>query len=141
MDSSSCRIYLIQRINPTYSIHWELASLISQPGQAVSLFRRALDIEKQRGNQRDIYVDLGNLSDNLYRSGALHAAEVAGRHALLIAQELKNQPLECDSFAELGRKLAARGRKLQSEIALNRALALVHLHEKEYLNYSDLSVH
>jgi tetratricopeptide (TPR) repeat protein len=103
----------------------ELAlSTSDQPGWATGLYRRCIDIDEKEGDQKNVGITLGNLSDVLRLSGALHESEAVARQGLLLARQLSDQNEEAYCLCYLGLVLAARGKKLGSAKALDRSLAL-----------------
>jgi tetratricopeptide (TPR) repeat protein len=103
----------------------ELAlSTRDQPGRAAALYRRAIGIYEQEGDQKNTSTCLYSLSDELRFSGALRESEVAVCRALLIARQLRDKRKEADSLSFLGLALAARGKKLESAKALDRSSAV-----------------
>jgi hypothetical protein len=101
-------------------------SIRDQPGWAVSVFLRNIEIREKVGDPRNVSVGLCNLSGVLRFSGSLRESEAAARRALLIGRQLIDQYLELTSLTRLGLALAVRGRKLDGEKALGRSLSLTH---------------
>ena len=98
--------------------------LSGQPGRAATLYRRANTIYSETKSDHNISIGLYNLSDTLRQSGALRESESAARRALVIIREQHNRSEESACLRWLGVTLAARGRKQESRIALDRSLAI-----------------
>lgn len=95
-----------------------------EPGRAVPLFRRKVEINEQDNDLLNSAVGLRNLSLALKFSAALHEAQSAARQALRLSQNEKNEFGEGNSLYLIGFILGACGLRLESEIALKRSLIL-----------------
>ena len=96
-------------------------SIKDQPGLTAQLYRRSFVIFDQEGEQLSASINLSNLSIVLRLSGALCNSEATGRRALLISRQLRDQYMESEILSWLGLVLAVRGRKFDSERALERS--------------------
>jgi hypothetical protein len=114
--------------------------LIGQPGRAVWLFHLAVDLAKQRDNQKNVSAGLRNLSETLRLCGRLRESEAAACRALLIVRELNDQTEEAPSLTWLGLILTARGIETDSARALNRSVQLA-LQSSAYRPYDYRAEH
>jgi tetratricopeptide (TPR) repeat protein len=102
--------------------------LNGQPGRAAALYRRAVTIVSEMKDDRNLSVDLHNLSDTLRLSGALCESESAARRALVITREQDDRFQDAANLYLLGLTLAARGLANESGPALQRSLRLFRAH-------------
>ncbi|MDQ1590549.1 MAG: hypothetical protein QOG71_1176 [Pyrinomonadaceae bacterium] len=94
-----------------------------QTGQAVPLYRRANTIFSDiKNDDDDLAGNLRNLSYTLRLLGALFESETAARRSLIITRAHPKRRLESNNLSWLGLALAARGRKQESAVALERSL-------------------
>jgi tetratricopeptide (TPR) repeat protein len=94
-----------------------------EPGRAITLLRRATELDIAESFSAGAIVKLINLSDSLILSGELREAQLAGRKALKLCRDAKNTSDEAHVLFFCGVSLVACGISLESEIALHRSLA------------------
>ena len=109
-----------------------------QPGRAVPLYRRNIEIRGREQNRTPLAIGLANLSDALRATGWLRESEAAARWVLSIAREVEDAFCEGISLNALGLSLAARGDIIESSIALERALRLDTAHGQTEVQGFDL---
>jgi hypothetical protein len=68
-------------------------SIVVEPGRAVPLFRRALEINECENDTENAAKYLTNLSDALRLSGALREADVAIQRAIQLVREHQHRYL------------------------------------------------
>jgi tetratricopeptide (TPR) repeat protein len=95
-----------------------------QPGRALPLYRRNIELRTQQGSQKNVAIGLGNLSDALRQSGALREAESAAAEALANCRARGNPFWEAVSLYQLGLAAAARGAATEAEGHLRASLAI-----------------
>ncbi|MDP7250062.1 MAG: tetratricopeptide repeat protein [Planctomycetota bacterium] len=117
LESARDQSYTLNMLALAYDVGGE-------PGRAVPLCRRAVEIDEREDFAGGAAVKLSNLSEALRQSGALREAEAAARRVLRIGLEEKDRFLEGVSLYLLGMALAVCGNEADSEIALRRSLAL-----------------
>lgn len=100
------------------------SQLSGEPGRAAAQFRRANTIYLEMKNDRYLSIGLGNLSNTLWRSGALCESECTAKRALIITREQVDGFHEAVSLNWLGLTLAARGIANESGSALQRAVRI-----------------
>jgi len=96
-----------------------------EPGRAVPLFRRALEINECENDTENAAKYLTNLSDALRLSGALREADVAIQRAIQLVREHQHRYLEGGEEFVRGFNLALEGIHASSEIALKRSLKIL----------------
>ncbi len=94
-----------------------------QPKQAALLFRRANTLDLEVEDYESLGIGLGNLSDALRVSGAIHESEVVARQALIITRE-QSYFDEAASLRVVGLSLAVRGVASESDLSLKRSLRM-----------------
>jgi len=109
-----------------YTLNSLALSIRDQPGLAVTLFRRNIDIRENMDDQESSITGQINLSDVLRFSGALRESEAVARRALLIARQVNAQAEESRALNCLGVALAACGVQMESAKALDRSLVLAY---------------
>ncbi len=105
----------------------ELANSYGQSGQAgaaVPLFERVAGIDEQRGDKKNLAIELGNLAQQQLSIGALQAAEANLRRSIALCQEIEDEFNEAIGHAELGRLLVYRGVWVEAEQELIIALGI-----------------
>jgi hypothetical protein len=95
-----------------------------EPGRAVPLFRRAVEIDELNNFSAGAMIKVSNLSYTLILAAGLREAQSAARKTLKLSRKEKDELLEAVNLNLLGSGLAACGIDIESEIALERSLAL-----------------
>lgn len=125
--------HLSDRIKQSYTLT-ALATAYEfrgQPGQAVPLYRRSIDIDAERGDKNNLGTTLSNLSDTLRTTGGLRESEGVARRAMEMARLTADRFKEAVSLQWLGLALAAHGEVRDSGRAFRRSLQLfVQLNNK-----------
>ena len=103
--------------------------LRGEPGGAVPLFRRAVEIFDRESDAPATAVVLCNLSNALRLSGALREADSASARAIQLSRARQNRFLEGMGGYRWGFNLALRGIRTEAEIALKRSLKNQHFRE------------
>jgi tetratricopeptide (TPR) repeat protein len=93
-----------------------------EPGQALPLHRRNINLREGASATSNLATSLGSLADALRLIGALRESEGVSRRALSISREFADRFREAVSLRYLGITLAARGVSGDSQLALDRAL-------------------
>jgi tetratricopeptide (TPR) repeat protein len=91
-----------------------------QPGKAVPLFKRAVKIREQIGDDKNRAVNISNLSFALVDIGALREAEINERHALILDHKIRGYH-EGAVLQHYGQLLGLRGERALSHLTLNRS--------------------
>ncbi len=78
-----------------------------QPGAAAPLYRRQNEVREVADDKKNLSAGLRNLSNALRFSGALHDAEAAARHALMLTRVIDDAFGEAVSLQYVGLALAA----------------------------------
>ncbi len=115
LQSASDQSYSLNELGMAYH-------LCGEPGRAIPLSRRILEIYEREKDYANLAVGLRNLSYYLRLAGALRAAQLAARKALKFSRDAKNEFQEALSLDHLGLSVAACGVSLESGIALQRSL-------------------
>ncbi|MBI5387149.1 MAG: DUF4062 domain-containing protein [Verrucomicrobia bacterium] len=95
-----------------------------EPGRAVPLLRRSVEIEERENDAMNAAAGLANLSDALRLSGALREADSASQRAIQLGREHQHRLSEGTGEYERGLNLALSGIRTESEIALKRSLKI-----------------
>ncbi len=95
-----------------------------EPGRAVPLHRRAVDMSEREGDEANLAVGLRNLSEALQSCGHLRAAETAACRALGLDRARGNRFRDGVSLQHIGLASAAGGAASAAALALRRALHL-----------------
>ncbi len=93
-----------------------------EPGRAVPLLRRAIEILERGNEPTNTAVGLCNLSDSLRLSGALREADSASGRAIQLGRNHQDRYSEGVGEYERGLNQALCGVRAESEIALRRSL-------------------
>jgi tetratricopeptide (TPR) repeat protein len=93
-----------------------------EPGRAIPIYRRAVEIDERENDATKGAVTLTNLSHALRRSGALREADIASQQAIRLGREHEHRYSEEMGEYERGLGLAVRGVRAESETALKRSL-------------------
>src|SRR6185436_3665433 len=93
-----------------------------EPGRAVALHRRAIEINERENDAPNTAVGFNNLSEALWFSGALRKADSASQRAIQLGREHQHRYSEGNGERRRGLILALCGIRTESEIALNRSL-------------------
>lgn len=118
-------VHALPRLESSTSQSFTLNSLAlaytssGEPGRALSLLRRAVEIDKRDNALDNLAVGLCNLGLVLGNSGHLREAETAGKRALESSPKL-----EVSTTYVVATALAVRGEVALSEVGLHRSLAL-----------------
>lgn len=141
LSASRQRLQLLERLFPdgtdtlprlcsTQDQSWALNALAlaydisGQPGAAVRVYRRKLDINRRDDDKKKLAVALCNLSDALRLSGNVRSSETSAREGLIIDCKRDDRFREGVGLYWLGLALAARGATADAEAALRRALRI-----------------
>jgi len=95
-----------------------------EPGRAVPLFRRSVEIDERENNAENVAITLTNLSNALRISGALREADSASQRAIQLGREHQHHYSERLGEYQRGSTLALCGVHAASEIALKRSLKI-----------------
>jgi tetratricopeptide (TPR) repeat protein len=95
-----------------------------QPGRAIPLLRRINTFFSGESGDENFGTALRNLSASLQVTGGLRESEKAARRALKITRDREDRFRESISLSWLGLTLAAVGEAGESEVALQRSLAM-----------------
>lgn len=101
-----------------------LAYKVSEPGRATPLFRRAAEINESEKDALNLAVSLCNLAETLWPSGQLREAESAGRRAIQLGRETNDWYPQNMGEGWRGIVLAICGKPTDSEITLQRSVAI-----------------
>jgi len=85
-------------------------SLSGQPGKAVPLSERQIEIREKQGVKKSVAIGLGNLADDQLKIADLAAAEENLRRSIALCQEIEDEFSEAIGHRELSRVLAYLGR-------------------------------
>jgi tetratricopeptide (TPR) repeat protein len=98
--------------------------LRGEPGRAVPLYRRSVEIDEREKNVMAAAVGLTNVSYALRSSAALCEADSASQRAIQLGREHQHRYSEAMGEENCGLSLALRGVRIPSMIALGRALRI-----------------
>jgi tetratricopeptide (TPR) repeat protein len=120
-------------VNRAFALNALAATYLTggEPAKAATLYRQHNSIYAELGDQDNLCIGLGNLSNALRQSGRLHGSEASARQALLLTREQKDEFLEAVNLGWLGISLAVRGEVSDGEKALQQALRIFHMRSKE----------
>jgi tetratricopeptide (TPR) repeat protein len=95
-----------------------------EPGRAVPLYRRSIEIDEHEKDQTNTAVDLANLSEALRFAGALRESDSASKRAIELGRAYQHRYSAGMGEYLRGLNLALTGVYDASEIALKRSLRI-----------------
>jgi tetratricopeptide (TPR) repeat protein len=99
-------------------------NLFGQPSRAVPLYRKAIELDEQAHDERNLRADFSNLGLTLVETGDLFEGECSLRRALILSRSLNDRSKEAVSLQELGLAFTLRGTPSHGRIALNRSVRI-----------------